>query len=624
MAVKPSWAFQLTRAAGLAALAVPQIAWLAQPIPLSFKLGHVALVGLALARPADALLVLAGLGPLTTAIGFLAPTPLNGWWLLEQAVLAVITGVVARHRPDDGRTRSGRTALVVAAVAMASVAALLPTRWLANDPNLSAWQRLTDLLHGEYYTASGLWMPVIRAVATLEGMALLWATELMIRRDQVLATRLIRLALAGSAAAASLSLSHIVAAALRSGDLHGTLPALLLMARYSMSYDMNAAASVFVLVFLSGVALLARAGLRVLPIGAALCLVGGGLWLTGSRTALAAVVIAPIGIALAQALRRNARRRWLTLATVAGIALCAGLLVRAYPSSRNWGVNSSVMSRLILAKTAVRMTASAPVFGIGIGRFQEASPEFGSAELVPTYRNSQAAENAHNNFLQVLAEQGVIGLTAFVLLLGVVIAPAWPRGDSSARLRPWLLAGVLGFVLTWFTGHPLLVPEAALTFWMFFGVLAALTPEPVPVRWQMRTAWIAAAVLLVSVPVRASRTLATADLEYRAIGTSGWMSDDGGIRFRQAGPMFALYLPADKLVVLPLRRAADTPDPLRVELRLAGQLLQVWTVRGSAWQMFHLRFHSRSLFERIDVKVAAEGGAPLPVNALQVGKEFAW
>ena len=64
------------------------------------------------------------------------------------------------------------------------------------------------------------------------------------------------------------------------------------------------------------------------------------------------------------------------------------------------------------ALTAVRLVASRPFFGVGIGDYRIASGEFTSERLRAGYPN----ENAHNNFLQILAEVGSIGFAVFAVL----------------------------------------------------------------------------------------------------------------------------------------------------------------------------------------------------------------
>ena len=113
-----------------------------------------------------------------------------------------------------------------------------------------------------------------------------------------------------------------------------------------------------------------------------------------------------------------------------------------------------------------------PVFGVGVGRFFSTSAEY----LSPAFRSVVPSENAHNNFLQVLAELGIVGFVPFVWLIGAVVVVVWRRRRSGPLPRSAAAgaAGLSAFVLTWFGGHPLLVAEAAYPFWLLLGAVTGL------------------------------------------------------------------------------------------------------------------------------------------------------
>ncbi len=84
-------------------------------------------------------------------------------------------------------------------------------------------------------------------------------------------------------------------------------------------------------------------------------------------------------------------------------------------------------------------------------------------------------ENAHNQFLQLAAETGALGLAAFMMLVGRSLLPAFRRnrgGQASSRL---LGMGILCFLATALSGHPLLLSRQVFLFWGALGCLAVLT-----------------------------------------------------------------------------------------------------------------------------------------------------
>lgn len=114
--------------------------------------------------------------------------------------------------------------------------------------------------------------------------------------------------------------------------------------------------------------------------------------------------------------------------------------------------NFAVLERLAHWVAAERMWASAPWLGVGPGNFNTVYP------LVRLARWDIALGHAHNIYLNVLAETGLIGLMAYTGLLVTALAFVWRRfrgvsGRQDAAAR-WLAAltigvlGVLGHLLT--------------------------------------------------------------------------------------------------------------------------------------------------------------------------------
>jgi len=107
------------------------------------------------------------------------------------------------------------------------------------------------------------------------------------------------------------------------------------------------------------------------------------------------------------------------------------------------GVDVSIAVRFDNYHAAWRMIKDHPFFGIGLGTFMQ---HFGQ------YTNSQGASYAHNCFLQIWAESGLLSLLSFLLLVGYVF-----YGSLRSLLRMpvsldfFLLtgfnAGLLGFLV---------------------------------------------------------------------------------------------------------------------------------------------------------------------------------
>jgi O-antigen ligase len=603
-----------------------QVAWLIQPVPTVLKILPVLLFVLSVIRPAAGLLVLAGIGPMADALSAWAHAPLPGIRLMEQLAVALVAGAGLRWWRGGIELRLGEAAALSAASAAASCIAVQPVLLMQRLPDLTLSDHLRALLrNGDYFLRSGLWDPLFFAALTIEGLALAVTAERIVRRTAGVAEGTVRMMVCGCAGIAALNLQTLVAAGVRTGDALRELPRLLRDVRVSLFYDVNAAGSVFLLNLVSGVGLLRTAARFRWEIALVLVLIVLALWVSGSRTALAVLGVTLAGM-LGLAVRHGrGTTRWLAAAALV-VILAAGVLVAMlYPAHRNVSIAVATAPRVIMAQTSLNMWRAAPFFGIGAGRFYEESSRFGADALQRDLGNTIVNENAHNYFLQTLATEGVVGLGALLLVLGVVLVPAIrTERVAPVRLRRWLIAGIAAYLLTWLTGHPQLVPEAAFAFALAFGVLAGLTTAaPAGGTWRALV-MVGATLLIVTAPFRTGHAIRQADFEHIGVGLSQWQPAIDGIRYRLAGRSFALYLPADGTAVdLPLRSAAGGTEPLVVTISAAGQKLYEPLVSGEAWQHIRVQLpRTAQRYARVDVEVrlARSPDAPVPSPALWVGR----
>ncbi len=93
--------------------------------------------------------------------------------------------------------------------------------------------------------------------------------------------------------------------------------------------------------------------------------------------------------------------------------------------------NFAVVERVAHWVAAVRMWESAPWLGVGPGNYATVYP------AVRLLRWQEALGHAHNIYLNVLGESGLIGLSAYLLLWGVITIWVWRRW----RCTVWQGAG---------------------------------------------------------------------------------------------------------------------------------------------------------------------------------------
>ena len=128
--------------------------------------------------------------------------------------------------------------------------------------------------------------------------------------------------------------------------------------------------------------------------------------------------------------------------------------------------NRALAYRPEIFRAALYMFGDYPIFGIGQGNFFRLSSQLEISHS--PYLVLMGGDNAHNYFLQTLAETGLVGAVAFVLAIG------WPfyRVDHFSKIAAPALAMVaiaLGNVFS----HPLLIRPNLILFAVFLALAYA-------------------------------------------------------------------------------------------------------------------------------------------------------
>lgn len=195
-----------------------------------------------------------------------------------------------------------------------------------------------------------------------------------------------------------------------------------------------------------------------------------------SRTAIVNGVV----IILAALLVRKTRGAALTMAVAAGATF--GLVGVLFPdiysritdrmvTLRLLGYEDTWAGRMDLWRAAVSVFWDHPLGGVGVGNFPFVSPQLSSsAWLMAARREDGGGAVAHNMFLSVLSETGLIG---FILFMGLLVA-AYRTGLRIAKrgeqMGYGLLFGLVGFTVAGLT----LTWEYVKIPFVLFGSLLAL------------------------------------------------------------------------------------------------------------------------------------------------------
>lgn len=639
---------------GLSAVLMQTFFWSATaPSYLKLLVGSVAV--LSAFRPGAGLLVVAGLTPFgrIIAVDLAQAYPAR---FTEALVLAFLAGWFANGRRGAAhRARvspAAMLAILFGAAILASLAVELVVlhhwkdywwpfagrvvRYLSRDylgVNVQAWPTPLGM---DGATSIG------SAALLLQGLALSLAVRRIALEHPSFLSRLVGVLAVAAVGTAVLSVSAAGELAISDPTASGPVWARLLDSPRLAVHTgkVNTAASSFVLFLpcLVGMVLARSSSLRqagaafgerarkiALPaLGAVLVL--AALWISGSRSGLAAVaVVASLGSLLWVTGSRWRRMNRSSLLVPVAVLVATGVIFGFGLYAKLWSVPeqasltvAAVRVRQLGLLTSVRMIRDSPAFGVGIGQYYRLSQGYTPEALAYAM---ERPFNAHNQFLQVAAELGLSGLALFAGLLFVVWVRAWRVFRRSRdHLLGGVLAGLVAFIITSLAGQPLLVEVVAYPFWITLGVALAYGdgPSAASPDGQSRSrvgaliAAVAVAALAISVPFRSETAVAGTNLVSVSYGITGHgMGSDGRI-YRLLNGRGTLFAPPDTTgIEVEVRPHQLWLRPVSVDLRVDGRSVARLSLAADRWEPIRVPItpEPSRVYRRIEIEARAPTGA---------------
>lgn len=313
---------------------------------------------------------------------------------------------------------------------------------------------------------------------------------------------------------------------------------------------------------------------------AALAAMSGGIALyTHSLTALLGLVVGlPLGAGV-----RTGRRAWLAAALAAG-ALVAGLALSGRgPAWLRYNPDDPHrLERLAIWRDTLAIVKDHPVAGTGLGTFEQVYPRYKSWEGLRT------ANFAHNEWLQALAETGLVGGLILALLLAGLLRRIRGAGPAAAGPASALAAlGLWACLYFVFRCDALLFSGAALTALASARPLGAGSPAAgaPPAGAPLRRAEKAGAAALAAAACAVALSQGTAQI-WERLGGAAWDAGDAPLaleRFRAAArwnPLEPRFLDHQVECLRRLDRKAETLPLL--ERAVALKPRDVWLRRKLA------------------------------------------
>ena len=212
-----------------------------------------------------------------------------------------------------------------------------------------------------------------------------------------------------------------------------------------------------------------RLGRRAWPWDLAVGLTALALLATLSRGAVLGLVVSLLFAVVARQVSLRAVALLLVAVLTAG-SLTVSLrpeLLHTSLHGRSAVTNPDVSERLDLWQAAARMAVDSPLVGQGPGSFAAEHVQYlsrlpDSAELYPV---------AHSTYLEIVAENGLLGVTAFLVLLATGFVGAWLWWR---RTRSPLAAGVTSALVGTALAASMVTGQFDLPLWLLCAMGAAL------------------------------------------------------------------------------------------------------------------------------------------------------
>jgi hypothetical protein len=209
----------------------------------------------------------------------------------------------------------------------------------------------------------------------------------------------------------------------------------------------------------------------------------GGVWMSGSRTALLCALAGTVAFAINEVRRRRVRRVvWMSAvgaltALLAALALTVTLSRTTGPLERTeefsgrslWQVAEVLLARGGYGEIAARMVWEYPLTGVGVGSYHWLAPDYRRV----TFDQELAFDNAQNWWRHQLAELGLLGALP---LLAWSIVIVWLTMWGARRARGHHVATVRGLVaglgVVSLVGMPTQDPVVLMAFFLLVAMLA--------------------------------------------------------------------------------------------------------------------------------------------------------
>lgn len=224
-----------------------------------------------------------------------------------------------------------------------------------------------------------------------------------------------------------------------------------------------------------------RGRLRAL-LGTAAAIMVATIFLSGSRGGVIAFFAQAAFLALVFARGRQDRRKVAITGCLAFILLAAlfasgkGVTFDRLAGSRR-PLNSELTAlQLNVLRDSSAMLRERPILGWGLGTFEDVYPQFRS------FYTNQVVEHAHNDYLELLLETGMVGFAGVLWFVVALLRSGWkklPRWktDLTGTIKIGAMAGCVAMLVHSLMDSSLQITGNAALFYVLSALVAGSTEE---------------------------------------------------------------------------------------------------------------------------------------------------
>lgn len=207
--------------------------------------------------------------------------------------------------------------------------------------------------------------------------------------------------------------------------------------------------------------------------GLAFCICSAGLVFNATRGAWLAVTIVCAVLLLYYMFKskRNLAVSIIFIALISAVLVNNPKFMHRLDTIDDFNKYQSNTERILIWQSAWNMFKDHPVVGVGLGQYTE--------NYQQKYISPQAKEpnltHAHNNFMQMLAENGIVGFAGFVIMFGYIIFKnliAWLRTRNAYALM--IVSATVCLILQGFTEYNVGNSAVIKMYWLIIGVSEVL------------------------------------------------------------------------------------------------------------------------------------------------------